>query len=78
MRKYMQETEVYPYKIIAVDDDEGILDSLKVVLKRSGYSLICYSNPKEALKRFPELASFSLPFFKRFLKLFVPSIFLKY
>ena len=27
MRKYMQETEVSPYKIMAVDDDNGILDS---------------------------------------------------
>ena len=50
MRKYMQEKEVYPYKIIAVDDDEGILDSLKVVLKRSGYSLTCFSNPQEAIE----------------------------
>ena len=33
MRKYMQETVTYPYKIMAVDDDNGILDSLKVVLK---------------------------------------------
>lgn len=50
MRKYMQETEVHPYRIIAVDDDEGILDSLKVVLKRSGYSLTCFDNPKEAIE----------------------------
>ena len=50
MRKYMQETEIYPYKIMAVDDDAGILDSLKVVLKRSGYDLTCFSNPVEAIK----------------------------
>ena len=50
MRKYMQETEVFPYKIMAVDDDSGILDSLKVVLKRVGYELICYANPVEAIK----------------------------
>ena len=49
MRKYMQETEIYPYKIMAVDDDAGILDSLKVVLKRSGYDLTCFSNPVEAI-----------------------------
>ena len=51
MRKYMQETEVSPYKIMAVDDDNGILDSLKVVLKRSGYNLVCYSNPLDAIER---------------------------
>ena len=51
MRKYMQETVVSPYKIMAVDDDNGILDSLKVVLKRSGYDLICYSNPLDAIDR---------------------------
>ena len=36
MRKYMQEVITSPYKLIAVDDDAGILDSLKVVLKRYG------------------------------------------
>ncbi len=51
MRKYMQETVVAPYKIMAVDDDGGILDSLKVVLKRSGYDLVCYTNPLEAIER---------------------------
>ncbi len=51
MRKYLQETVVSPYKIMAVDDDGGILDSLKVVLKRSGYDLVCYSNPLEAIER---------------------------
>ena len=50
MRKYMQEEVSSPYKIMAVDDDLGILDSLKVVLKRSGYSLDCYSNPVEAIE----------------------------
>ena len=50
MRKYMQDEVTSPYKIMAVDDDEGILDSLKVVLKRSGYDLVCYSNPLEALE----------------------------
>ncbi|MBR3324468.1 MAG: HD-GYP domain-containing protein [Clostridia bacterium] len=49
MRKYMQEAEIFPYKIMAVDDDAGILDSLKVVLKRSGYDLTCFSNPVEAI-----------------------------
>lgn len=50
MRKYMQETEVFPYKIMAVDDDTGILDSLKVVLKRAGYELACFSDPVKAIE----------------------------
>ncbi len=51
MRKYMQETIVAPYKIMAVDDDVGILDSLKVVLRKSGYELVVYTNPLEAIER---------------------------
>lgn len=50
MRKYMQENETKPYKIMAVDDDAGILDSLKVVLRRNGYDLTCFENPVEAIK----------------------------
>ncbi len=50
MRKYMQETVTAPYKIMAVDDDTGILDSLKVVLRRSGYDLTTFSNPLEAIE----------------------------
>ena len=50
MRKYLQENETKPYKIIAVDDDPGILDSLKVVLRRNGYNLTCFENPVEAIK----------------------------
>ena len=50
MRKYMQENNIKPYKIMAVDDDQGILDSLKVVLKRNGYDITCYQNPVEAIK----------------------------
>ena len=50
MRKYMQENETKPYKIMAVDDDPGILDSLKVVLRRNGYDLTCFENPIEAIK----------------------------
>lgn len=51
MRKYQQETVTMPYKIMAVDDDAGILDSLKVVLQRSGYGLDCYTNPLEAIEK---------------------------
>ena len=50
MRKYLQENVTSPYKIMAVDDDSGILDSLKVVLQRSGYGLVCYTNPLEDIE----------------------------
>jgi len=50
MRKYMLDNNTKPYKIMAVDDDQGILDSLKVVLKRNGYDLTCYQNPVEAIE----------------------------
>ena len=49
MRKYVQEVVSSPYKILAVDDDPGILDSLTVVLKRNGYSLVTFTNPLDAL-----------------------------
>lgn len=51
MRKNMQSTENTGYKIIAVDDEEGIVDSLSVFLKRSGYSLTGVTDPMEAIER---------------------------
>ena len=50
MRKYQQEVVLYPYKIMAVDDDGGILDSLKVVLNKNGYFLETYTNPLDAIE----------------------------
>lgn len=50
MRKYMQEVVTSPYKIMAIDDNLGILDSLSVVLKRNGYCLVSFSNPLDALE----------------------------
>ena len=40
-----------PYKIIAVDDEGGILDALSVFLKRSGYSITGCTDPTEAIER---------------------------
>ena len=51
MRKNMQSAENTGYKIIAVDDEEGIVDSLSVFLKRSGYSLTGVTDPMEAIER---------------------------
>ena len=39
------------YKIIAVDDEEGIIDSLSVFLGRSGYDLVGVTDPVEAIER---------------------------
>ena len=39
------------YKIIAVDDEIGIIDSLSVFLKRSGYQLIGVTDPYEAIEK---------------------------
>lgn len=39
------------YKIIAVDDEEGIVDSLSIFLKRSGYDFTGVTNPIEAIER---------------------------
>ena len=39
------------YKIIAVDDEIGIIDSLSVLLKRSGYQLTGVTDPYEAIEK---------------------------
>lgn len=39
------------YKIIAVDDEMGIVDSLSIFLKRSGYDFIGVTDPMEAIER---------------------------
>ena len=46
----MQVTPNTGYKIIAVDDEEGIVDSLSVFLKRSGYDLTGVTDPMEAIE----------------------------
>lgn len=51
MRHSEQNIEIKPYKIIAVDDESGIIDSLSVFLKRSGYQLIGVTDPLEAIER---------------------------
>ena len=51
MRHIEQSAEIKPYKIIAVDDESGIIDSLSVFLKRSGYQLVGVTNPLEAIER---------------------------
>lgn len=54
MRKGLQNlenSENRNYRIIAVDDEEGIIDSLSIFLKRSGYDFVGVTNPEEAIER---------------------------
>ncbi len=39
------------YKILAVDDEVGIIDSLSIFLKRSGYSFTGVTNPLDAIEK---------------------------
>lgn len=50
MRKNLISTENSKYKIIAVDDEIGVLDSLKVFLGKSGYSITGVTNPLTAIE----------------------------
>lgn len=51
MRKNMQSISDKGYKIIAVDDEEGIVDSLSIFLKRSGYNFTGVTDPMEAIEK---------------------------
>ena len=54
MRKGLQNLENNEnnnYKIIAVDDEEGIVDSLSIFLKRSGYDFTGVTDPMEAIEK---------------------------
>ena len=54
MRKGLQNlenSENKGYKIIAVDDEEGIIDSLSIFLKRSGYEFTGVTDPMEAIEK---------------------------
>ncbi len=46
-----QNVENNQYKIIAVDDEQGIVDSLSIFLKRSGYHFTGVTDPMEAIDR---------------------------
>ena len=51
MRKNSVANQNFKYKIIAVDDEFGVLDSLKVFLNKSGYDFVGITNPEEAIER---------------------------
>ena len=50
MRKHMQSQDSNGYKILAVDDEVGVLDSLSIFLKRLGYEFIGITNPVDAIE----------------------------
>ena len=53
MRKALQNqtNEGRKYKIVGVDDEEGILDSLRVLLEDTSYEFVGITNPVEAIER---------------------------
>lgn len=54
MRKGLQNIENpenQKYRILAVDDEEGIVDSLSIFLKRSGYQFEGVTDPMEAIEK---------------------------
>ena len=51
MRKNQVTSKSADFKIIAVDDEQGILDSLSIFMKRSGYSFVGITDPMEAINR---------------------------
>ena len=51
MRKNQVTSQSADFKIIAVDDEQGILDSLSIFMKRSGYDFVGITDPIEAINR---------------------------
>lgn len=51
MRKGNIENPSNGYKVIVVDDELGIIDSLSIFLKRSGYDFTGVTDPMEAIER---------------------------
>ncbi|MBE5820054.1 MAG: HD domain-containing protein [Clostridiales bacterium] len=51
MRKHAVSNNNQQYKIIGVDDEYGIIDSLKVFLNKSGYYFVGVTDPVEAIER---------------------------
>ena len=51
MRKNQINAQSTGFKIIAVDDEQGILDSLSIFMKRSGYDFVGITDPIEAINR---------------------------
>ena len=50
LQKQLNENQEQRYRIIAVDDEEGILESLSVFLKRTDYDFVGITDPVEAIE----------------------------
>ncbi len=64
-------------KVIERYRDEPKFPEAWNIWRSHWFSNLAFHNKKEALRRLPQLASFSLAFFRRFPKLFIPRRFLK-
>ena len=51
MRKNMQKEKSNGIKILIVDDEQGIIDSLTIFLEKLGYELVGVIDPVEAIER---------------------------
>ena len=51
MRKNISENGPNGYKIIAVDDESGVLDSLSIFLRREGFQFTGVTDPIEAIEK---------------------------
>ncbi len=51
MRKNIHTSENSQYRILAVDDEVGILDSLNVFLSKAGYTFVGVTNPLDAIEK---------------------------
>ena len=51
MRKNIHTIENLQYRILAVDDEVGIIDSLRVFLSKAGYTFVGVTNPLEAIEK---------------------------
>jgi putative nucleotidyltransferase with HDIG domain len=54
MRRNRQAEVSDEYKIMIIDDEEGILDSIQAMLTRNGYWCECFSNPLDGIKALSE------------------------
>ncbi|MCL1830668.1 MAG: HD domain-containing protein [Oscillospiraceae bacterium] len=50
MRQKIQPSKDSNYKLMIVDDDEGLIDSLLTLLRRNNYNITGFSNPLEGLE----------------------------
>lgn len=66
------------FKIILAYKNNPLYKQAEKNWKANWFSALAFSQKKEAIKKLPYLATFSLAFFKRFPKLFIPQKFLKY